>query len=42
VLGMEEIPRPSNFDFPGAWLHKGGALIHLLILVSILAGTGHA
>jgi catechol 2,3-dioxygenase-like lactoylglutathione lyase family enzyme len=30
VLGMEEIPRPSNFDFPGAWLHKGGALIHLV------------
>ena len=30
VLGMQEIPRPSNFDFPGAWLHKGGAQIHLI------------
>lgn len=30
VLGMEEIPRPSNFDFPGAWFHKGSALIHLI------------
>ena len=20
VLGLREIPRPSNFDFPGAWL----------------------
>ncbi len=19
VLGMEEVPRPSNFTFPGAW-----------------------
>jgi catechol 2,3-dioxygenase-like lactoylglutathione lyase family enzyme len=30
VLGMEEIPRPDTFNFPGAWLHKGSALIHLI------------
>jgi catechol 2,3-dioxygenase-like lactoylglutathione lyase family enzyme len=30
VPGLEEIPRPSTFDFPGAWLHKGSALIHLV------------
>ena len=30
VLGMEEIARPRNFDFPGAWLCKGSAIIHLV------------
>ncbi len=30
VLGMEEVPRPSNFSFPGAWFRKGTAHIHLI------------
>ena len=30
VLGMEEVPRPSNFDFPGAWFRKGRAEVHLI------------
>ena len=30
VLGMEEVPRPSNFTFPGAWFRKGHAEIHLI------------
>ena len=30
VLGMEEVPRPSNFTFPGAWFRKGYAEIHLI------------
>ncbi len=30
VLGMEEVPRPSNFSFPGAWFCKGSAQIHLI------------
>jgi catechol 2,3-dioxygenase-like lactoylglutathione lyase family enzyme len=30
VLGMQEIPRPKNFDFPGAWLTRGGFQIHLI------------
>jgi catechol 2,3-dioxygenase-like lactoylglutathione lyase family enzyme len=30
LLGMEEHPRPSNFNFPGAWLRKGSAEIHLI------------
>ncbi len=30
VLGMEEVPRPSNFSFPGAWFRKGAAHIHLI------------
>jgi catechol 2,3-dioxygenase-like lactoylglutathione lyase family enzyme len=30
VLGMEEVPRPSNFNFPGAWFRRGSAEIHLI------------
>ena len=30
ALGMEEIPRPRNFNFPGAWLKKGSAILHLV------------
>lgn len=30
VLGMEEVPRPSSFDFPGAWFRKGKAELHLI------------
>ena len=30
VLGMEEIPRPSTFDFPGVWLKKNGAEVHII------------
>ena len=30
ALGMEEIARPGSFNFPGAWLKKGGAILHLI------------
>ena len=30
ILGMNEEPRPSSFDFPGAWFRKGLAHIHLI------------
>jgi catechol 2,3-dioxygenase-like lactoylglutathione lyase family enzyme len=30
VLDMEEVPRPSNFAFPGAWFRKGSAEVHLI------------
>ncbi len=30
VLGMQEIARPANFDFPGAWLAQQGFQIHLI------------
>lgn len=30
VLGMQEIPRPQNFDFPGAWVTSSGFQIHLI------------
>lgn len=30
VLGMEEVSRPSNFQFPGAWFRQGTAELHLI------------
>ncbi len=30
VLGMQEVPRPENFDFPGAWLQTNNFLVHLI------------
>jgi catechol 2,3-dioxygenase-like lactoylglutathione lyase family enzyme len=30
VLDMQEIPRPKNFDFPGAWLSNDNFQIHLI------------
>jgi len=30
ALGMQEIPRPKHFNFPGAWLSKGNFQIHLI------------
>lgn len=30
VLGLEEVPRPPSFDFPGVWYRVGNALIHLV------------
>jgi catechol 2,3-dioxygenase-like lactoylglutathione lyase family enzyme len=30
VLGMQEVARPSSFNFPGAWFRKGSAEIHII------------
>ena len=30
ALGLEELPRPSTFDTPGAWLRVGEQQIHLI------------
>jgi catechol 2,3-dioxygenase-like lactoylglutathione lyase family enzyme len=30
VLGMDEIPRPKNFKFPGAWVRSGSFEIHII------------
>jgi glyoxylase I family protein len=30
VLGLEEVPRPQSFDFPGAWFQMGDTCLHLL------------
>lgn len=29
-LGMEEIPRPPSFRFPGAWFRNGSGELHLI------------
>jgi glyoxylase I family protein len=29
-LGLEEVPRPASFDFPGAWYKTAGMTIHLV------------
>ncbi len=30
VLGMAQIPRPSTFNFPGAWFSKANFQVHLI------------
>jgi catechol 2,3-dioxygenase-like lactoylglutathione lyase family enzyme len=30
VLGMEEVPRPPSFDFPGAWFRAGNTEVHII------------
>jgi catechol 2,3-dioxygenase-like lactoylglutathione lyase family enzyme len=30
VLGLDEVPRPATFDFPGAWFRRGETEIHLI------------
>ena len=31
ALGLEEVPRPHNFRFEGAWFQVGGDQLHLLV-----------
>ena len=30
ILGLEEIPRPAQFTFPGAWYQAGECEVHLI------------
>ncbi len=30
ILGLEEIPRPQSFSFPGAWFRIGSQELHLI------------
>jgi len=30
VLGLEEVPRPPTFDFPGFWVQIGDQQLHLI------------
>ena len=39
ALGLEEVPRPPNFTFAGAWFRLGDDEIHLLAEADT---TGHA
>ena len=31
ILGMEEIDRPADFTFPGAYFKRGGAEVHVVV-----------
>jgi glyoxylase I family protein len=40
ALGLEEVPRPTNFTFDGAWFRFGGTEIHLLADAHATGGAG--
>lgn len=40
ALGLEEVPRPRNFAFDGAWFRFGGTEIHLLSDAHATGGAG--
>lgn len=40
ALGLEEVARPSNFRFDGAWFRFGGTEIHLLAEADTTGGAG--
>jgi catechol 2,3-dioxygenase-like lactoylglutathione lyase family enzyme len=40
ALGLEEVPRPANFTFAGAWFRFGGTEIHLLAEAHTTGGAG--
>lgn len=40
ALGLEEVPRPSNFTFAGAWFRFGGTELHLLAEADTTGGAG--
>jgi catechol 2,3-dioxygenase-like lactoylglutathione lyase family enzyme len=39
-LGLEEVPRPANFTFAGAWFRFGGTEVHLLSDAHAAGGAG--
>jgi catechol 2,3-dioxygenase-like lactoylglutathione lyase family enzyme len=41
-LGLEEVPRPANFTFHGAWFRFGGTELHLLSDAHATGGAGQA
>jgi catechol 2,3-dioxygenase-like lactoylglutathione lyase family enzyme len=40
ALGLEEVARPSNFAFDGAWFRFGGTELHLLSDAHATGGAG--
>jgi catechol 2,3-dioxygenase-like lactoylglutathione lyase family enzyme len=40
ALGLEEVPRPPNFTFDGAWFRFGGTELHLLSDAHATGGAG--
>lgn len=42
ALGLEEVPRPSNFTFAGAWFRLGDTELHLLAESDTTGTAGQA
>jgi catechol 2,3-dioxygenase-like lactoylglutathione lyase family enzyme len=40
ALALEEVPRPENFAFDGAWFRFGGTELHLLAEAHTTGGAG--
>jgi catechol 2,3-dioxygenase-like lactoylglutathione lyase family enzyme len=40
VIGMEEVPRPHNFTFKGAWFRGGSSELHLIAASETTAPAG--
>ena len=40
ALGLDEVPRPPNFTFDGAWFRFGGTELHLLAEAHTTGGAG--
>jgi catechol 2,3-dioxygenase-like lactoylglutathione lyase family enzyme len=40
ALGFEEVPRPQNFAFEGAWFQVGDDQIHLLVEAETTSSAG--
>jgi catechol 2,3-dioxygenase-like lactoylglutathione lyase family enzyme len=40
ALGLEEVARPPNFTFSGAWFRFGGTEVHLLAEADTTGGAG--
>lgn len=40
VLGMQEVPRPRNFTFDGAWFRSDGSEFHLIAASDTTAPPG--
>ena len=42
ALGLEEVPRPDNFVFEGAWFQVGDDQLHLLLETDTTSSAGGA
>ena len=42
ALGLEEVPRPDNFVFEGAWFQVGDDQLHLLVETDTTSSAGGA
>lgn len=40
ALGLEEVPRPHNFVFEGAWFQAGNGQLHLLVETETTGAAG--